>query len=126
MKLRRDVGETLVEVMLTIVIIGLTVTALLSALGTVGQAGNAQRAGVRADSMLRSYAEAIKLGAQSCTTAVGATYTVTTVAPQAGFILSVTPIGNACPPVATPTPLTLKVVGPLGTSETLQIKVATP
>ena len=110
--------------MLTIVIIGLTVTALLSSLGTVGRAGNAQRNGVRADSVLRSYAEAIKVGAQLCASP-GAIYTVTYVAPT-GFTPSVLPTGNTCPPVATPQLLTLKVVGPLGLSETLQIKVGTP
>ncbi len=121
---RRDAGETLVEVMLTIVIIGLTVTALLSSLGTVGRAGNAQRNGVRADSVLRSYAEAIKVGAQLCASA-GATYTVTYVAPT-GFTPSVLPTGNTCPPLNNPVLLTLKVLGPLGLSETLQIKVGTP
>jgi hypothetical protein len=122
---RRDVGETLVEVMLTIVIIGLTVTALLAALGSVGKAGNAQRNGARADSVLRSYAEAIKVGVQLCT-AAGATYTVTTLAPPTGFTQSVLPTGNVCPPLATPQLLTLKVLGPLGLSETMQIKVGTP
>jgi type II secretory pathway pseudopilin PulG len=120
---RRDAGETLVEIMFTIVIIGLTVTALLSSLGTVGKAGNAQRNGVKADFVLRGYAEATKLGAQSCT--VGATYTVT-YTPPTGFTPSVTPVGNACPPVATPKLLQLKVLGPLGLQETLQIKVSTP
>ena len=113
------------EVMLTIVIISLTVTALLAALGSVSRAGTAQRNGVRADSVLRSYAEAIKVGAQLCTT-VGAAYTVTTLAPPTGFTQSVLPTGNICPPIATPTLLTLKVLGPLGLSETMQIKVGMP
>ena len=125
MKMRRDAGETLVEVMLTIVIIGLTVTALLSALGTVGKAGNAQRAGVRADAVLRSYAEAIKVGAQLCT-APAATYTVTTVALPAGFSQTVSPTGNVCPALSTPQLLTLTVLGPLGTSESMQMRVGTP
>jgi Tfp pilus assembly protein PilV len=124
MRKHRDSGETLVEVMLTIVIISLTVTALLSAIGTVGKAGTAQRNGVRADFVLRNYAEAIKVGAQSCATP-GATYTVTTVA-SPGFVPTITPSGFTCPAVATPQLLLVKVVGPLGLTETMQMKVATP
>ncbi|HEY0519761.1 MAG TPA: type II secretion system protein [Ilumatobacteraceae bacterium] len=123
MRTRNDAGETLVEIMFTIVIISLTVTALLSSLGTVGRAGNAQRNGVRADSVLRNYAEAIKSGAQQCT--VGGTYTVAYTAPT-GFTPSVLPADNTCPPVSTPKLLVLKVTGPLGLQETLQIKVSTP
>jgi type II secretory pathway pseudopilin PulG len=120
---RRDAGETLVEVMLTIVIISLTVTALLSSLGAVGKAGNAQRNGVRADFVLRSYAEATKVGAQTCT--VGGTYIVTYAAPT-GFVASVTPTGNTCPALATPKLLVLQVTGPQGLLETLQIRIGTP
>lgn len=124
MRGRRDIGETLVEIMLTIVIIGLTVGALLSALGTVGKAANSQRISVSADYVMRGYAEATKLGAQSCT--VGGTFIVTYSAP-AGFTPSgVSATGNTCPPVATPKLLQLKVIGPLGLQETMDIKVSTP
>ena len=110
--------------MLTIVIIGLTVGALLSALGTVGRAANSQRISVRTDSVLRGYAEAIKFGAQSCV--VSGTFSVS-YSPPAGFVPSgVTATGNACPPVATPKFLQLKVVGPLGVEERMDIKVITP
>lgn len=120
---RRDVGETLIEIMFTIVIVGLSAGALLSSLATVGRAGNSQRIGVIADVALRGYAEAIKAGAQVCT--AGATYTVSYSAPV-GFTSSVQPSGNSCPPVDSPQLLTLTVAGPLGVEETMQIKVGTP
>jgi type II secretory pathway pseudopilin PulG len=135
MRARRDVGETLIEIMMTIVIIGFTVTALLSSLATVGKAGNAQRISVQADSVLRNFAEAIKLGAQLCT--AGGTYPVFYAAPTSFSVTSVpaisfvppltlNPPANACPPVTTPLPVRLNTVGPLGQQGTLQIKIGTP
>jgi type II secretory pathway pseudopilin PulG len=130
MNTRRDAGDTLIEILCTIMIIGLTVGALLSSLGAVGKAGNAQRTSVRADSVLRSYAEATKAGVQRCLDPVlPATFTVYTVqyVPPAGYVPSVTPVGNRCPASNDPpSPLTLKVVGPLGLQATVQIKVGAP
>ena len=120
---RLDAGDTLVEVVLTVVIIGLTVTALLSALATSGNAGNVQRSSVQMDETMRNYAEATKSAAQHCT--VGGTYTVL-FTPPTGYSVSASPPGNACPPVATPTALTLAVQGPFGVHETMQLIVRTP
>jgi type II secretory pathway pseudopilin PulG len=123
---RRDAGDTLIEILCTIMIVGLTVGALLSSLGTVGRAGNAQRNGVRADSVLRSYAEATKAGVQSCVQAIPpATYTVLYV-PPAGYVSTVEPTGNVCPASDAPRLLKLKVSGPLGLQATMQIKVGAP
>ena len=58
MRAERDVGETLIEIVVTIVIVGLTIAALLSSLATVGNAGNAQRRSVQTDVVMRNYAEA--------------------------------------------------------------------
>ena len=127
-----DRGETLIEVLLTIVIVGLTVTALLSSLATVGNAGNAQRNAVLLDVAVRNYAEATKTAARGCT--AGATYTV--VVPgllPTGFTLSVAGvgagagigIGSTCPSVLAPQTLTLTVRGPHGSHATLQITVNT-
>ena len=64
---RRDVGETMIEVLFTIVIVSLTFTALFTSLATTGKAGNAQRISVQADVVMRNYAEAIKAATQTCT-----------------------------------------------------------
>ncbi|MEP7202778.1 MAG: type II secretion system protein [Ilumatobacteraceae bacterium] len=126
MRTRRDAGDTLIEILCTIMIIGLTVGALLSSLGTVGRAGNAQRNSVRADSILRSYAEATKAGVKSCVQAVPpATYTVA-YTPPAGYSPTVLPTGNMCPAPDAPRLLKLNVSGPLGLQASMQIKVGAP
>ncbi len=124
MRNRGDVGETLVEIMLTVVIIGLTITALLSSLATVGNATNAQRKSVQIDVVMRNYAEATKAATQTCV--VGGTYTVLyPVALPAGFTIS--GAGSTCPAApTTPQLLTLTVNGPSGPPTTMQIKVNTP
>ena len=124
---REDVGETLVEVMLTIVIIGLTITALLSSLATVGNAGNSQRIGVQGDVVMRNYADAAKAAADDCV--AGAALVVTYPAVQAplptGFSLP-TGASGTCPAAGTTSKLTLVVVGPRGFRDTMDIKVRTP
>ena len=124
MRARRDIGETLVEVLLTVVIVSLTVTSLLSSLGTTSKAGAAQRVGVQSDVVMRNYAEATKAAVQLQCVA-GGTYTVGYVQPT-GY--NVSGAGSACPsPSATTlTPLQLKVVDPLGRQLTMSIKVRTP
>lgn len=124
MRARGDTGETLVEILLTVVIIGATVTALVASLGTASNAGNAQRIGVRTDVVMRNYAEATKAAvAEDC---VGApTYSVV-FTPDAGFTVSTEPIGTTCPTVDAPRVLRLKVIGPTGLQQTMQIRVGTP
>ncbi len=122
---RRDVGETLVEIVLTIVIISLTIVALVASLGTVANAGTAQRNSVVADVVLRNYAEATKAAVQGCV--VGANYTVAYVAPT-GYTATGVPSPSLCPPVTgtQPLPLQLTVNGPLGSHATMQLRVRTP
>ena len=125
---RRDVGETLIEILLTIVIIGTSATGLLSSLATAGNAGNAQRGGVQADTVLRSYAEAVKAAGQKCV--AGEPFNVTVVATPS-FPVSTIPAGTLCPgPATTPRPfllpLTLTVTGPLSVHDSLDVVVRTP
>ena len=125
MQARRDIGETLVEVLLTVVIVGLTVTSLLSSLGTTSKAGAAQRVGVQSDVVMRNYAEATKAAVQLQCVATGGTYTVGFVQPT-GYRVS--GAGSACPsPSATTlTALQLTVIDPLGRQLLMWIKVRTP
>ena len=121
---RRDAGETLVEVLLTIVIIGLTVTALLSSLAAAGNAGNLQRSSVQGDYILRNYATVAKAAAQLCT--AGGTYAPSyTAALPPGFTVGpVAPV--LCPNVSSYLPVTLTVAGPLGYDDSLDVLVRTP
>lgn len=132
---RADVGETLIEVLLTVVIVGLTFTALFTSLASAGNAGNTQRNSVQADVVMRNYAEATKAAAQLCV--AGGTYAVVYPPPlPAGFTVSVAVVGTVgvagvvapgtCPPVAVPQVLTLQVGRPLGSPMTMDIRVITP
>ncbi len=123
MRRQRDIGETLTEILLTVVITGLTVTSLISSLATAGNAGNTQRSSVATDVVMRNYAEATKAAAQLCVAA--ASYTVS-YTPPPGYTTSVTPIGGVCPSIASTQLLQLSVAGPRGSHETMQIKVRTP
>jgi len=125
---RADVGETLVEILFTIVIIGLSVGGLLSSLAAAGNAGNVQRGSVQADTVLRSYAEAVKAAGQKCV--AGAPFTVTVVATPL-FPVGTIPPGTVCPgPATTPRPfllpLTLTVTGPLSLHDSVDVVVRTP
>jgi len=135
---RQDTGETLVEVLLTVVIVGLTFTALISSLGMAGNAGNSQRQSVQADVVMRNYAEAAKAAVQTCV--VGGTYTVAAAVPLPAdptlpvLTASLTVAGSPgvagvaipCPPLATTQVLTLQVRRPDGTRLTMDIRVRTP
>jgi len=123
MRSRPDRGETLVEIVITVVIIGVAVTALVSALATSAAAGGAHRTNVSTDTVMRNYAEATKAAAQSCT--VGGTYVIGYV-PPTGYAVAVAPAGNRCPAVHATTMLTLSVTGPTSVRQSMEIKVRTP
>lgn len=118
-----DAGETLVEIVLTVLVIGIAVTALVSALATSSAAGASHRDSVRADTVMRNYAEAVKAAAESCTS--GGTYHVDFTAPT-GYAAALTPTGGACPAVTTTQLLTLSVTTPVGVVTTMQIRIRTP
>ena len=120
---RRDSGETLIEILLTVVITGLTFTALIASLATAGNAGNAQRASVASDVVIRNYAEATKAATQQCV--AGGAYTVAFV-PPTGFTAIASPATTICPAVTATQVLQLTVTGPQGFHETMQIEVRTP
>lgn len=118
-----DVGDTLLEILFAVVIIGLTVAALMSSLANAGNAANVQRNSVQVDLVMRNFAEATKSAVQNCV--AGGTYTVT-YTPPAGFAASATPAGNQCPTVSTPVVLQLNVTAPLGLRQAMQIRIRTP
>lgn len=123
MRGRRDRGETLIEIVITVVITSITVTALVSSLATTGNAGRAQRDSVRADTVMRNYAEAVKHAARACTD--GGDYRVDYTPPD-GVAVASTPADTKCPPVDEPLTLMLSVASPGEQSHSMQIVLRTP
>ncbi|MET0460102.1 MAG: type II secretion system protein [Ilumatobacteraceae bacterium] len=136
---RQDAGETLVEVLLTVVIVGLTFTALISSLGMAGNAGNSQRDSVQADVVMRNYAEAAKAVFRSCVPGKlypPIRYPADLLPLPEGFAVSMTVDGTpgvggvvalgTCPPVADTQVLILRITHPLGAPVIMRIRVRTP
>ena len=123
MRERRDRGETLIEIVITVVITSITITALVSSLATTGAAGVAQRNRADADTVMRNYAEATKQGARSCV--VGDTYLVDYTVP-AGYTAVAEPAGDVCPDASSVKRITLTVTDPTGVTDSMQIAIRTP
>jgi Tfp pilus assembly protein PilV len=122
MRERRDAGETLVEIVITVLIIGISVGALVSGLATTSSVGRAQRDSVHLDQVLRNYAEATRSALSGC--AEHADYAVEFAAPS-GYAVAASPAGTSCPPAASPQLVTLTVSGP-GGQQTTQLILRTP
>ncbi len=119
----RDRGETLIEIVITVVITSITITALVSSLATTGSAGVAQRNRAAADTVMRNYAEATKQGARSCV--VGGAYSVDYAVPD-GYTAVAEPAGDVCPDASSVKRITLTVTDPTGVADSMQIAIRTP
>ena len=118
-----DVGESLLEIVITVMIVAVTVTALVAGLGSAASAGNAHRVGVQADTVMRNYAEAAKSAVRACRD--GAEWKPD-YSPPDGFEVSMSPEDTSCPSVKESRRLELSVVSPNGTRDVMTIVVRTP
>ena len=99
-------GDTLIEILIAIVLIGLMMGVLFASITMSSTGSNNQKNLTTADGLLRNYAEAAKTAVRTqC--ASGSTFTVT--APSVpGFIVSSTPnlsTPQSCPPTTNANPL---------------------
>jgi type II secretory pathway pseudopilin PulG len=62
---RRDAGETLIEVLITMIIVGVAISALVAGIATSVLATSRHRDHATANALLRSYAEAVKENART-------------------------------------------------------------
>ena len=127
-----ELGETLVEIIVAIVVIGLIVTAFFAAIVSGSRGSVAHRDVVTADSMLRDYAEAIKAAVQDSATGCGATtpstFAVATPPARAGINVFATPRVDpgTCPSPTQVMVEHLTAVLPGRSPEKLDIEVRTP
>jgi prepilin-type N-terminal cleavage/methylation domain-containing protein len=124
-----DRGDTLIEILMAVVLIGVIFSGFVIALETNSTTSSEHRNLVTADALLRDYAEATKAAVRhDCNVASPTTYATTTTS-VAGirFNSASTPAGQNCPAPTTVQRVDLTVtVLPNGPSRTLSIDVRTP
>jgi len=121
----RDIGESLIEVVMTIVIISVAVTALISSLATAATSSATQRKVQTIDVVVREYAEAIKSATAACSP--GAIYTVSYTPPEdfgARFDAADSQPG-VCPQADEVQLVTITVSPPNGADRTMTLAVRT-
>jgi Tfp pilus assembly protein PilE len=123
---RSESGETLLEIIMALVIIGLVVSAYFATYSTSALASTSQRDLVTADGLLRHYAETIK-GAVRHDCASSTTYTTTSTSTTipSNFLVTVSPATQNCP-AATVQPVVISVKLPNGTTRSLSTEVRSP
>lgn len=130
MRQRNDTGDTLVEILFAVVIIGIIVSAFFATMSTSASASKTHRDFVTADAVLRDYAESAKQAARNTCTAgnVGSSFAVS-YTPPAGTGVTVAATGRTCPAVSGPTgvsPVVITATLPSGATRVLTIEVRTP
>jgi prepilin-type N-terminal cleavage/methylation domain-containing protein len=124
-----DRGDTLIEILMAVVLIGVIFSAFVIALETNSTASTTHRNLVTADALLRDYAEATKAAVRDdCNVPSPTTYTPPTMS-AAGFSFSSVsnPAGQNCPAPTTVQRVDLTITElPSGPSRTLSIDVRTP
>ena len=121
-----DLGESLIEVVMTIVIISVAVTALISSLATAASSSASQRKVQVIDVVVREYAESIKSATAGCTP--GGTYSVS-YTPPSGYAVrweAGDGLPGICPQVDAVQFVNLSVAPPSGAERTMTIGVRTP
>jgi hypothetical protein len=123
-----EAGDSLIEIVFALVIIGVVIGAFVASFSTGATASSSHRNNVTGDVVLRNYAEATKTGARSCTP--GGSFTIaypSTPGLPTGY--QVSPVPNTrmpCPAPNTVTQVTLIVKLPSGMQRSLVVEVRTP
>ena len=122
---RNQRGDSLIEIIISIVVIGLVVSAVVAAISTSENGSASHRELVTADTVMRNYAEAVKQAVRSTCTSSGGTWSTSSFSQTAGYPAS-TPSSHTCPGVTTTAVATVNVGLPNGTTKTMDIAVRTP
>ena len=120
-----DEGESLVEIVVALVLIGLVVTALMAALATAARASKSQRDLVKIDTVMRSYAESVKNDVRTgCNNPVATPNYSDSYNPPLGFAVSQSS-ARLCPLQTAVLTQELTVSGS-GVTRTMEIEVRSP
>ena len=117
MTTKSDAGESLVEIVMSLVLLSLVVSALMAGLATAARATRFQRNLVNVDTVMRSFAEATKYAVRDqCGNYSKPGYLMSLVhdAPADGQLFpgyTISPTGGLCPAVP-PSPVTPALVPP--------------
>lgn len=101
-------GDTLIEILLAIVLIGLMMGAVFGSITLSSTGSNKQKKLATADGILRDYAEAAKTAVRDpingCGKANPTTFTVTAPSAPPGFTVTPPSISQSCPPTTNANP----------------------
>jgi type II secretory pathway pseudopilin PulG len=126
-----EAGDSLIEIVFALVIIGVVIGAFVASFSTGATASSSHRNNVTGDVVLRNYAEAAKTAARNCATSG----TLRIVYPSgqrqpglpAGYTVRSDPVTPMpCPAPTNVVPLTLTVKLPSGVERSLLVEVRTP
>ncbi len=126
----RDRGESLIEVVITIMIISVAVVALIASLASASRSSVSHRRAQDTDVVLRDLAEAVKLATASCSP--GANYAVIYTPPSGYTVGGLADDGlfdgqsGTCPPTATIQLVTVSAAYTGTAASTIQFAVRTP
>ena len=135
MRFRGDEGETLPEIVIAMLLLTVSGSALLAAITTAAASSKTHRDLATVDTVLRSFAEQAKLDVRTqCVPTAVAFPTYTLHQPPdlpAGYSVSPLGAGQPCPATKTVTPntlppVTLTVTEPDGTIKTLRVVLRAP
>ena len=120
-------GDSLIEIIIAIVVIGMVVSAITAAISTSENGSTAHRQLVTGDAVMRNYAEAVKTAVRTSCTSSGATWTATYPPPGIPSGYSVNALSaQPCPGVTSTSAVALHVQLPNGTVKSMDVVVRTP
>ena len=111
MTTKSDAGESLVEIVMSLVLLSLVVSALMAGLATAARATRFQRNLVNVDTVMRSFAEATKYAVRDQCGNYSTPGYLMSLVPYAPAGYTITPTGGLCPAVP-PSPITPALVPP--------------
>lgn len=122
---RPETGDSLIEIIFAIVVIGLVVSGITAAISTSENGTASHRQLVTGDTVMRNYAEAVKTAVRASCTSSGGTWTAAypTTMPTGYGVNSLS--GQTCPNVTATSTVTVQVTLPNSIVKSMQIAVRT-